>query len=85
MEILELKNMIFETNSLASSNRSLTITEKIIGELEHSSMKVITQEHRKRKYSLKQNMKYLWNSIKHSKTHVIGVPEGKERKNWAGN
>ena len=53
MEILELKNMIFETNSLASSNRSLTITEKIIGELEHSSMKVITQEHRKRKYSLK--------------------------------
>lgn len=44
MEILELKNLIFETNSLASSKRSLTITEKIIGELEHSSMKVIHTE-----------------------------------------
>lgn len=25
-------------------------------------------------------MKYLWNSIKHSKTHVIGVPEERREK-----
>lgn len=53
MEILELKNIIFETNSLASSKRSLTITEKIIGELEHSSMKVIHTEAQKKKIFFK--------------------------------
>lgn len=88
MKILELKNIISEIkNSVDYSKRRLAITEKIIDEFECSSIEVIQTEVQKKNIFLKnkQNMNYLWNSIKQPKTHVIAVPEGKKRKHWAEN
>ena len=47
----------------------------------------ITDAEHKREKRLKTNeesLRELWNNVKHTNIHIIGVPEGEERKKGSG-
>ena len=74
--ITEIKNPLEVTNS------RIRETEKQISKVENRLVE-ITDAEEKRENRLKTNeesLRELWDNIKHTDIHIIGVPEGEERE-----
>ena len=79
----EMQNTITEIqNSLEAANSRIQEAEERISEVEDRLMEIMDAE-RKREKRLKTNeesLRELWDNIKRTNIHIIGVPEGEERE-----
>ena len=79
----EINNTMTETkNTLKGINRRITEAEEWISDLEDRMVEFTAVELNKEK-RMKRNedsLRYLWDNIKCNNIHIIGVPEGEERK-----
>ena len=79
----EMQNTIAEIkNSLVATNSRIWEAEERISKVEDRLVE-ITEEEQKREKRLKRNedsLGELWENVKHTNTHIIGVPEGEERE-----
>ena len=69
-------------NSLQGLNSRVTEAEERISDLEDKILEISTPEQNKEK-RMKRNensLRDLWDDIKYTNNHIIGVPEGEERK-----
>jgi len=77
----EMQNTITEIkNSLEAANSRIQEAEEQISEVE-DRLEEITNVEQKREKRLKTNeesLRELWDNIKHTNIHIIGVPEGEE-------
>ena len=81
----EMQNTITEIkNSLEAANSRIQEAEKQISDMEDRLVE-ITDAEQKREKRLKTNeesLRELWDNVKHTNIHIIGVPEGEEREEW---
>uniref|UniRef100_A0A5G2QHF9 L1 transposable element RRM domain-containing protein n=1 Tax=Sus scrofa TaxID=9823 RepID=A0A5G2QHF9_PIG len=78
----EMQNTITEIkNSLEAANSRIQEAEERISEVEDRLVEIMNAE-QKREKRLKTNesLRELWDNVKHSNIHIIGVPEGEERE-----
>ena len=79
----EMKNTIMEIkNSLEAANSRIQEAEERISEVEDRLVE-ITDAEQKREKRLKTNeesLRELWDNMKHTNIHIIGLPEGEERE-----
>ena len=79
----EMQNTITEIkNSLEAANSRIQEAEERISEVEDRLVE-ITDVEQKREKRLKINedsLRGLWNNVKCTNIHIIGMPEGEERK-----
>ena len=79
----ETNNTITEMkNTLEVMNSRITEAEEWISDLEHRMVEFTAMEQNKEK-RMKRNensLRDLWENIKCNNIHIIGVPEGEERK-----
>ena len=76
-----MQNTITEINSLEAANSRIQEAEEWISEVEDRLVE-ITDAEQKREKRLKTNeerLRELWDNVKCSNIHIIGVPEGEER------
>ena len=69
-------------NTLEGINSRITEGEEWISDLENKRVEITAKEQNKEK-SMKRNkdsLRDLWDNIKHTNIHIIGVPEGEERE-----
>ena len=77
----EMQNTITK-NSLEATNSRIQEAEEQISEVEDRLVE-ITNAEQKREKRLKTNeesLRDLWDKVKHTNIHIIGVPEGEERE-----
>ena len=78
-----MQNTITETkNSLEAANSRIQEAEKQISKVEDRLVE-ITDAEKKREKRLRTNeesLRELWDNVKHTNIHIIGVPEGEERE-----
>ena len=83
-----MKNTVMEMkNSLEGINSRVDYTEEWISELD-KRLEEITQVEQIKEKRIKENensLRELWDNIKHTNIHIIGVPEGGERDKGAEN
>ena len=63
-------------NTLEGINSRITEAEEWISELENRMVEITASEH-----NIEKNediLRDLWDNIKHTNIHIIGIPEGKE-------
>ena len=79
----EMQNTITEIkNSLEAANSRIQEAEEQISEVEDRLVEIMDAE-QKREKRLKTNeesLRELWDNIKSTNIHIIGVPEGEERE-----
>ena len=79
----EMNNAITEMkNTLEGINSRITEAEEQISDLEDRMVEFTAAEQNKEK-RVKRNedsLRDLWDNIKHNNIHIIGIPEGEERK-----
>ena len=79
-----MNNIITEVkNTLEGINSRITETEEQISDLEDRMVEFTATEQNKDKRIKKKNqdrLRDVWDNIKHTNIHIIGVPEGEERK-----
>ena len=74
-------------NTLQGIHSRITEAEERISELEDKMVEITTAEQNKEEGMKKKNedtIKDLWDNIKHTNIHIIGVPEGGEREREKG-
>ena len=77
----QIKNIITEMkNALEGINSRLNDTEEWISELEDRLVEITDAEQKKRMKRNEDSLRDLWDNIKCTNIHVIGVPEGVERE-----
>ena len=78
-----MNNTITEMkNTVEGMNSRITEAEEWISELEDRMVEFTVTEHNKEK-RMKRNedsLRDLWDNIKRTNIHIIGVPEGEERE-----
>ena len=75
-----MKNTVTEMRTTVEGiNSRLNDTEKWITELEDRIVKTTATEQKKMKRN-KDRLRDLWDNIKPTNIHIIGVPEGEERE-----
>ena len=83
----EMQNTITEIkNSLEAANSRIQEAEERISEVEDRLVE-ITDAEQKREKRLKTNeesLRELWDNVKRTNIHIIGVPEGEEREREEG-
>ena len=69
-------------NTLGGINSRLNEAEERISELEDRMVETtaVEQNEEERMKRNKDSLRDLWDNIKHTNIHIIGVPEGKERE-----
>ena len=69
-------------NTLEGSNSKITEAEEWESDLEDRMVEVtvVGQNIEKRMKKNEDSLRNLWDNTKHTKNHIIGVPEGEERK-----
>ena len=70
-------------NTLEGINSRITEAEERISDLEDRMVEITAMEQNNEKKKCKKkedNIQDLWDNIKHTNVHIIGVPEGKERE-----
>ena len=67
-------------NTLGEINSRITKTEGQINDPEDRMVEIIATEHNIEKRILKNEVWDLWDNIKCTNIHIIGVPEGEERE-----
>ena len=80
-DLQELKSKQTEMNNTleAISNR-IPEAEERISDLEEEWWKSLPQNMEKRRKRSEDSIRDLWDNIKHTNIHIIGVPEGEERE-----
>ena len=79
----ELKNTITEMkNTLERNNSKITEAEEQITDLQDRMVEITAVEHNKEKRMKRKedSLRDQWNNIKHTNTHITGVPEGEKRE-----
>ena len=74
-------------NTLQGIHSRITEAEERISELEDKMVEITAAEQNKEEGMKKKNedtIKDLWDNIKHTNIHIIGVPEGGEREREKG-
>ena len=68
--------------SLEGINSRITEAEECISDLEDKIVDITTAEQNKEKRMkrIENNLRDLWDNIKHTNIQIIGVPEEKEKK-----
>ena len=66
-------------NSLEGINSRITEAEEWINDLEDKIVEITTAEQNKEK-RIEDNLRDLWDNIKHTNIRIIGVPEEEEIK-----
>ena len=69
-------------NTLEGNNSRITEAEERISDLEDRMVEFTAAEQNKEK-RMKRNedsLRDIWDNIKHTNIHIIGVPEGEERR-----
>ena len=69
-------------NTLEGNNSRITEAEERVSDLEDRMVEITATEQNKGK-RMKRNedsLRDLWDNIKHTNIHIIGVPEGEERE-----
>ena len=70
-------------NALEGINSRIAKAEEAVSDLEdrnHCGNHCHKMEHRKKMNRNEGSLRYLWDNIKHTNIHFIGVPEGEERE-----
>lgn len=81
--ILEWKNTITEMKNVGLNSR-FELAEERVSEYEDRATEIIQSEEEKEKNKQnEQSLRGLWNTIKHTNTHIMGVPKGKRREKGA--
>ena len=83
-----MKDTLIESkNNLQGNNSWVDEAENQINDLEHKEAKNNQSEQQEEKgiQKNKDSVSSLWDNFKRSKTHIIGVPEGKEKEQEIGN
>lgn len=79
-----MQNTITEIkNSLEATNSRIHDAEKLISEVQAKLVEITYAEQKREKKRLKRNedgLRELWDNIKCTNIHTIGVPEGEERE-----
>ena len=80
-DLEELKNKQTEvSNTLDRIKHRITEAEELINNLEERIVEIIAPEQNiGKRMENEDSLRDLWDNIKCTNTHVIGVPEGKER------
>ena len=80
----EMNNTITEMKTtLEGINGRITEAEEWISDLEDRMVEFTAVEQKKKKQRMRRNedsLRDLWDNIKHTNIHIIGVPEGEERE-----
>uniref|UniRef100_A0A8D1VVV9 L1 transposable element RRM domain-containing protein n=1 Tax=Sus scrofa TaxID=9823 RepID=A0A8D1VVV9_PIG len=79
----EMQNTITEIkNSLEAANSRIQEAEERISEVEDRLVEItgVEQKRAKRLKRNRESLRELWDNIKHTTIHIIGVPEGEERE-----
>ena len=82
-DLEELKNKQTEmNNTLEGINSRITEAEEQINDLEDRMVEITATEQNieKRMKRNEDSLRDLWDNIKHTNIHIIGVPEGEERE-----
>ena len=82
-DLQELKKKHTEMkNTLEGINSRITETEEQINDLEDRMVEIIATEQNieKRMKRNEESLRDLWDRMKGTNIHIIGVPEGEERK-----
>ena len=82
-DLEELKNKQTEmNNTLEGINSRITEAEEWINDLEDRMVEITATEQNieKRMKRNEDSLRDLWDNIKHTNIHIIGVPEGEERE-----
>ena len=80
-DLEELKNKQTEmNNTLEGINNRIPEAEERISDLEEEWWKSLGQNTEKRRKRSEDSISDLWDNIKHTNIHIIGVPEGEERE-----
>ena len=76
-----MNNVITEIKSnLEGINRRITEAEKRISEVEDGMVEINEAERKKRIKTNEDNLRDLWNNVKHPNILIIGVPEEEDKK-----
>ena len=79
-----MQNTVTEIkNSLEAANSRIQEAEEQISKMEDRLVEITDVEHKREKKRLKGNeesLRELWDNVKHTNIHIIGVPEGEERE-----
>ena len=69
-------------NTLEGINSRLSEAEERISELENTMVEITSEEQNKikRMKRTEDNLRDLWDNIKHTNIQIIGVPEEEEKK-----
>ena len=80
-DLEELKNKQRWNNRLKGKNRRRTEAEEQINVLDDRKLKITAIEHNTEKEWKEMKTAWdLWDNIKHTNIHIIGVPEGEEKE-----
>ena len=78
-----MQNTITEIkNSLAAANSRIQEAEEQISDAEDRLVGIthVEQESEKRLTTSEESLRELWDNVKRTNIHIIGVPEGEERE-----
>ena len=79
-KVQELKNKQTEVNNtLEGISKRIPEAEERVSDLEEEWWKSLGQNMEKRRKRSEDSISDLWDNIKHTNIHIIGVPEGEER------
>ena len=69
-------------NSLEGINSRITEAEERISDWEEKTVKITTAEYNKEKRMkrIEDSLRDIWDNFKLTNIHIIGVPEGEDRK-----
>ena len=67
-------------NTLEAISNRIPEAEERISDLEEEWWKSLPQNMEKRRKRSEDSIRDLWDNIKHTNIHIIGVPEGEERE-----
>ena len=74
----EMQNTITEINSWEAPNRRIQEAEEQTSKVKDRLVEITDVEQRKRLKTNEERLRDLWDNVKHTNIHVIGVPEGEE-------
>ena len=78
-----MNNAITEIkNTLEGTNSRITEAEDRISKVEDRMVEINEAERKKRIKRNEDNLRYLWDNVKHPNIQIIGVPEEKDKKKW---
>ena len=78
-----MNNAITEIkNTLEGTNSRITEAKDMISEVENRMVEINSQKGKKKKETNEDNLRDLWDNVKHPNIQIIGVPEEEDKWPW---